>query len=482
MIDSMRRFKSRSMLFVIFYFILAGNSFSQITNNNLQARLDSLLSSDFFKSSQIAIDIYDLTNKEPVFNKNEKLLLRPASVEKILTTCTALLFLDDDFTFKTKIYHTGEIDDSVCYGDLYIVGGFDPDFTSHDLDSLVREIKNYGINEIRGNLYADVSAGDSLFWGNGWMWDDDPGPFAAYLSPLNIDDNSIEVIYEPGIIGKPANIELLPQNNFIPIKNNSITSDTGKTTIKISRDWINRQNTITLTGNIKIYEKRDTTSVNIFNPNIYFLHLMEESLNRNSIKLIGKVDTLTLNPEAEEIFTIERNIDTVLVNMNKTSDNLSAEMVLRAIASSYFPKPATAENGIIIVDSLITIAGFNSSNYKIADGSGLSFYNLISPELVTGILKYFYYDEEDLFVKLYNTFPISGYDGTLENRMKNSRVERRVHAKTGTLSGASNLAGYLQTKSGSMLAFSIFVHNYVEHATQARKFQDKICEILFEEL
>ena len=95
---------------------------------------------------------------------------------------------------------------------------------------------------------------------------------------------------------------------------------------------------------------------------------MEESLNRNSIKLIGKVDTLTLNPEAEEIFTIERNIDTVLVNMNKTSDNLSAEMVLRAIASSYFPKPATAENGIIIVDSLITIAGFNSSNYKIADG------------------------------------------------------------------------------------------------------------------
>ena len=52
------------------------------------------------------------------------------------------------------------------------------------------------------------------------MWDDDPGPFAAYLSPLNIDDNSIEVIYEPGIIGKPANIELLPQNNFIPIKNN----------------------------------------------------------------------------------------------------------------------------------------------------------------------------------------------------------------------------------------------------------------------
>ena len=387
-----------------------------------------------------------------------------------------------DFNFKTKIYHTGEIDDSVCSGDLYVVGGFDPDLTSHDLDSLVREIKDYGINEIRGNLYADVSAGDSLIWGNGWMWDDDPGSFAAYLSPLNIDDNSIQVIYEPGIIGEPANVELLPQNNFFKIKNNSVTTDTGKTTIKISRDWINRNNTITLTGNILKTKLRDTTSVNIFNPTLYFLNLMKESLDSTGIKLEGKLDTLSLNPEAEEIFTLERNIDTVIVNMDKTSDNLSAEMVLRAIALNNFPKPATAEKGIKLVDSLITIAGFDAENYKIVDGSGLSFYNLISAELVTGILKYFYTNEEDLFVKLYNSFPISGFDGTLANRMNDTRVERRVHAKTGTISGASNLAGYLQTKSGSLLAFSIFVQNYPGHATHARKIQDKICEILFEEL
>jgi len=97
-------------------------------------------------------------------------------------------------------------------------------------------------------------------------------------------------------------------------------------------------------------------------------------------------------------------------------------------------------------------------------------------------LKYIYYEEEDTFVKLYNTFPISGFDGTLERRMKESRTEKRVRAKTGTLNGVSNLAGYLHTQNGNILAFSIFIQNYVVNSNQARRYQDKICEILFEEL
>ena len=148
MTNAIKNLKSFLFLLVILFFIHFGNLFSQTSINNLQSRLDSLFASDYFQSTQIAIEVYDLSNNKPVLSKNEKLLMRPASVEKILTTCTALKFLDEDYNFKTKIYHTGEIDDSICSGDLYVVGGFDPDFTSHDLDSMVSEIKNYGIKEI----------------------------------------------------------------------------------------------------------------------------------------------------------------------------------------------------------------------------------------------------------------------------------------------------------------------------------------------
>jgi D-alanyl-D-alanine carboxypeptidase/D-alanyl-D-alanine-endopeptidase (penicillin-binding protein 4) len=196
----------------------------QTNYENIKLGIDSLLTTDYFTKTQIAVDVFDLTASQKVYSKNEKLLLRPASVQKIFTTGAALKFLGPDYTFKTGFYHTGEIEDSVCKGDIYIIGGFDPDFTNRNLDSIVNVIKEYGIKDVNGNLYADVSAGDSLFWGEGWMWDDDPGDFSPYLSPLCINDNSIKIIFRPGEIGKPAIAEVIPQNRFINVINNSLQS------------------------------------------------------------------------------------------------------------------------------------------------------------------------------------------------------------------------------------------------------------------
>lgn len=468
---------------ILLLFLLCSSvSFSQADSSNWKIKLDSLLTSDFFSRTQIAIDVYNLTSGKPVYSKNEKLLVRPASIEKIFTTGAALKFLDSDYDFKTSVYYTGEIEDSVCTGNIFIVGGFDPDLSISNLDSLVREIKNYGINKISGNLYSDISASDSLFLGNGWMWDDDPGAFFPNLSPLNINQNSIQIIFEPGELGKPAVVNLFPENNFTEIKNNSVTIDTGKSTINITRDWINRNNTIIISGNIIRTALRDTTSLNIFNPAFYFLNLMKESFKKNGIAFSGKIDTLSLFKDAGEIFTIERNIDSVIVPANKTSNNLDAEMIIRTLAMENVSKHIGVKNGIVFVDSLITLAGFNPKDYRIVDGSGLSFYNLISAELTTGLLKYFYAKDEDLFIRLYNSFPISGFDGTLKNRMNNSSMEKRVHAKTGSMSGINNLAGYLRTKNGSLLAFSIFVQNFVGSHAQARLIQDNICKLLHEEL
>ena len=80
--------------------------------------------------------------------------------------------------------------------------------------------------------------------------------------------------------------------------------------------------------------------------------------------------------------------------MNKESDNLNAEMFICAMAYKDSGAPASADNGLAAVKRFIDSLGFNSENYSIADGSGVSHYNLISAELLLELLKYMYYQSK----------------------------------------------------------------------------------------
>jgi len=175
-----------------------------------------------------------------------------------------------------------------------------------------------------------------------------------------------------------------------------------------------------------------------------------------------------------------RPFDEVILNLNKNSDNLSAEMTLRALGLEFFGAPSSAEKGIRMIDSLITLAGFEPEDYRIVDGSGVSHYNLITPELIVGIFTFLNKNRPELLRILKDSFPVAGMDGTLKNRMKNSAAFGNVRAKTGTLSGVSTLSGFVNSASGKEIAFSIFLQNFTGSAKMARDYQDKICEIMAE--
>ena len=226
--------------------------------------------------------------------------------------------------------------------------------------------------------------------------------------------------------------------------------------------------------------KPDTVSLNLYNPAEYFLKVMSEHLNKAGIILLGSTDTSTYKNNGELTCSFQRPITPVLNQMNKESDNLNAEMVLRALALKYAGKPAYSKNGIKMVDSLITLTGFDPHDYRIADGCGLSWYNLISTELLSGALKYIYNDKP-LFDILYDSFPIAGTDGTLETRMTHSIVTGNVHGKTGTLSGVSALSGYMTDSKEHIISFSILLQNYKGSSSAAHYFIDKICELIAEQ-
>jgi D-alanyl-D-alanine carboxypeptidase/D-alanyl-D-alanine-endopeptidase (penicillin-binding protein 4) len=136
--------------------------------------------SSFTSTSQLGIAVYDLTDDRSLYEYNANQALRPASTQKLLTAITFLDSRGAGYTFKTRIYNTGVVTDSILYGNIYIKGGMDPVVSNNDINNMVRSFRNAGIKRIEGEVYADVSFKDTLKWGKGWCWDDDN----PTLSPL----------------------------------------------------------------------------------------------------------------------------------------------------------------------------------------------------------------------------------------------------------------------------------------------------------
>ena len=453
---------------------------SQTNIQNISSKLDRLTSDAFFDTASISIDIFDLTENHTVYQKNNKLLLHPASNMKVLTTAAGLFFLDKDFAFKTSLYYDGEIINSTLKGNIFFVGGCDPDFTSADLQLMVSSLKDLGINRIDGNIYGDVSMLDSLYWGNGWMWDDDPSTDFPYFTPLTINDNAVKVHVQPKNVGDKADVVLEPGTLFCGIDNQSRTESFGRTSLEITRDFIHHQNTVIVKGTINKNDFQHSYEINVAYPEKYFLTLAKEELGKLGISISGNLIVSPLPDSTKHLFTFERKFTDVINNLNKQSDNLSAEMTLRALAFQFYGIPATAENGIQLIDSLIGIAGMDPVNYRIVDGSGVSHYNLVSTELLNSVLKYIYLNKPELYEILSKSFPLAGVDGTLKRRMKNTAAENNVRAKTGTLSGISTLAGFVTTKNNHQLSFSLMIQNHVKKTYRAVYFLDAICTLLAE--
>ncbi len=441
------------------------------------AKIDSLLNDKFFDSTLLSMEVYNSELDSTLFAINNNLLLHPASNMKILTSAAALYFLGFNYKFVTTLYLSGVIKGETLKGNIYLKGGFDPDFTSDDLERFVTAIENLGIKYIQGNIYADVSAMDSLFWGNGWMWNDDPYADFPYMTPMNINDDCVNIIVKPTNIGRKAVVNILPHSLFYTFDNQIITTS-DSSNFRGTRDWIKRKNHFVFTGFINVNAEPDTFKLNLVNTNLYAATLLKEALYRDGVNCFGIVDTQSVPKRARLIGQFERPLTEVLKNMNKISDNLSAEMTLRALGLKYFGPPSGAKKGIKMVDSLISVCGLNPSDYRIVDGSGVSHYNLITTHLIVSVLKYLKNKKPALFEFLTGTFPLAGVDGTLKHRMKHGAAYNNVKAKTGTLSGVSTLSGILVNSKKQKIIFSIFIQNYNGSSKRARKFQDEICNLL----
>jgi D-alanyl-D-alanine carboxypeptidase/D-alanyl-D-alanine-endopeptidase (penicillin-binding protein 4) len=211
--------------------------------------------------------------------------------------------------------------------------------------------------------------------------------------------------------------------------------------------------------------------------------LLKEELRRNGISVSGAVRVSHLGDQSPEVrrqwkLLAEHQsppLIRALEIINKRSLNLHAEMLLRVLGAE-FGGAGTDEAGLRVVKNFLEDAGIRDDDkISLNDGSGLSRDNLVTPRFQTSLLLFL--STRPYFELFLNTLAISGTDGTLKHRLASGTMKGVIHAKTGTLGNVASLSGYMTTKSGRSLIFSIFANNVRASMSRIRNTIDEICAL-----
>ena len=478
----------RIFVYLFIFFCLSAFScvFAGSADSLLKVRIDTLLAREMPRGANAGVCVYDLTAGSTLYEYQADKLSRPASTMKLMTAITALAHPDASKPFRTMLCTTGTLKGDTLKGDLYVMGAFDPEFDEDAMCELVKGVKEHGIRVIDGHVVGDVSMKDSLYWGEGWLWDDAPAPYQPYMSPLMLNKGVVQLSIHPAEQGLSALVWGFPESTYYTLDNRTRSHMKNEGPLRVTRDWMHHSNRISLEGNVQRVEGR---SLSVFDSGRFFLHVLTERLMEADIRCTAVKDSTRRGiqaayrfgelpeegAEVKELAAYETSMQAVLSEMLKESDNLNAEAMLYRAAAQYTGrKHVSADDGLDAMRNLIRKTGLNPKRYSLADGCGLSHYDYLSPELLVGMLKYAY-ERTDVFGPLYKALPVSGVDGTLKYRMGYGTPGfKRVHAKTGSYTGVNCLAGYLQTKSGHWVAFAVMVQNALS-ARAARALQDAIC-------
>ncbi len=465
-----------SILLIFSFISFTGNTTAQY--RNIKKKINKVLRDENLKDAFAGVAVFDLSRDRRIYSYNASKLFTPASNEKILTTAAALYFLPSGYRFETYLRITGPVVDSVLYGDIVIKGTGDPLFKTRDLTALADSISEKGIKLVKGNLIGDIGWSDSLYFGSGWMWDDAYYGFMPFLTPLILNKSRLGIEVKPANPNQIASVKFLDSLADFSLRNFILTIKDDSSNYDIERNYLKHKNVFFANGFISANAEPDTTTLNIVNPGEYFLRSFRKICSLKGIRITGELEIKRNVPYVSELFTVTHSLDSVIVETNKESENIDAETLLRALASEYYGEPASAANGIKMVDSLIALTGNSPKDFIIADGSGLSRYNLISPELIIDIFRFLQKKAPEKFSMLIESLPVAGVDGTLKKRMRKGRAYKNVRAKTGTMTAVSALSGIVTNRRGRKLLFSLMMQNYSAKTSEIRKLQEKICEIL----
>jgi serine-type D-Ala-D-Ala carboxypeptidase/endopeptidase (penicillin-binding protein 4) len=456
----------------------------------LRRDLTSVFSAPLMARGAWAVDIRSLDRGEVLFALDSGRLMMPASNMKIVTLAAAADVLGWDHRFTTTLETSAPIEAGVLRGDLFIRGSGDPTINSRDgrapavLFEWAGALRAAGIERIDGRIIGDDQAFDDEGLGQGWAWDYLQFGYAAPVGALQFNENLASLTIRPGAEnGAPADVTLAPGAG-LRLMNRVSTSVAGSSTEIGFRRRLDEP-VLEVSGSIAAGTPPPSRSVAVVNPTLFTAQSVRDTLVERGIAVTGPaVDLddvaaeLASSPGERRVLVSTpsptlREIGTVLM---KASQNLYAESLVKSVGAARGGL-GTFEGGLAEVRQRLTSWGIPSDAYILADGSGLSRYNYITAGALVAILERVYKDERhrDAFVA---TLPIAGKDGTIGTRMRRTRAEGNAVAKTGSIANVRSLSGYVRTRDGEMLVFSILANDFVIPAATVNWIADLAVEHL----
>lgn len=423
------------------------------------------------KGASWGILIRNAGNGQNLAERNAGLQLIPASNMKLMTSLSGLAQLGPEYRFQTKVFTDGPLENGVLSGNLLIEGSGDPSIYSPDKEKfsnnffqkLIAQLNEKGVEKIEGEIILLPS--DNPYQGiqKDWSWSDIGNYYGAGIYPININENQFNVYLSAEKEGQKARLKR--KDSLMDVKLDRVELETEKPG---SPDlayfyWIPGKREAQLIGSLPQESKEQRVKGAMQNPASVFVSVLKGELEKAKITLgnnqvKGNQKNLLYGHESVPLSRLVQE-----VNLN--SNNLFTESIAFAMARN---SSKIDENGWTHLEDVLKKIGL-SPGYYLADGSGLSPTNRISPESLVKALSWS--RGQAFFSSFWASFPVSGQSGTMKNYCK--EAEGKIRAKSGTLTRTYCYSGFAETANGNVV-FSVMVNNYSGNFKEMKSQIEKI--------
>jgi D-alanyl-D-alanine carboxypeptidase/D-alanyl-D-alanine-endopeptidase (penicillin-binding protein 4) len=422
-----------------------------------------------------------VSHKDEVADFNGDKLLVPASLSKIPTALTFLENKSMGDKFYTWVYHTGKIKEGVLVGDLYLKGGGDPSFVTESMWRMVNQLKRSDIQKIKGQVYVDESYFDSDYYSEGRQERRVDRAYDAPVSALSFNWNSISIYVRPGKKpGDKARVYTSPDLPKIQV-NNRATTTSGKTSLAVKRNLKDGKIVLDVDGKISTATVEEAFYKSIGDAALWTGETFKKLLNTVGISYTGDIKKAIVPSQAKQLIEFESwSMPRLLAALSKFSNNFVAEMLTKHLGKKG-KEPGNIEDGLEAIRFYLRKQGWKDEEFSFVNPSGFTRENQFKASRL-GELLVRARDDFQSAPEFMASLPISGTDGTLRSRMKQT-MRGKVRAKTGYLSGVVALAGYMEPRrGGEPVTFVLLYNGPSKHDWKVRAMFNRILWRLYQKI